>query len=276
MNNSVTSWLLRMLKGMFIGSGFIVPGISGGALAAVFGLYEHMMRFLANITKDFRQNFFFFLPVGIGGLLGIFLFSTFLSFFFEVAEVPLIWFFIGCIAGTLPTLWAQAGSRGRSGTHLGILAISFVAAFLFLRYISDAVGGSLPLNTFTWLLTGALMGLSSIIPGLSTSTLLLFLQLYAPMTNAIADLNFLVIIPIGIGGVAAVLIFSRLMVFLLARVYAGLFHVILGFVAASTVLIVPLHFNYLSLGGLLCGGTAVLGIALGSWMCRLEAKKPSK
>jgi len=263
-----------MLKGMFIGSGFIVPGVSGGALAAVLGMYEHIIMFLANITKDFRKNFFFLLPVGIGGVGGVFISAVLLSFFFEFAEVQITWFFIGCIVGTLPTLWLKAGNKGRKSSHLVTLVLSFVVAFAFLRYISHAVGGSLPLNTFTWLITGGLMGLSSIIPGLSTSNLLLFLQLYAPMTNAIADLDFFVIIPIGIGGVTAVLIFSRFMVFLLAKVYSGLYHAILGFVLASTVLIVPVRFDYMSLGGLLCAGTAILGIVLGSWMCSLEAKKP--
>jgi len=265
-----------MLKGVFIGSGFIVPGISGGALAAVFGLYERIILFLANITKDFRNNFFFFLPVGIGGILGIFVFSVLLSFFFEVAEVQITWFFIGCIVGTLPTLWTQAGNQGRGRVHLITLIISFVAAFSLLSYMSHAVGGSLPLNTFTWLITGGLMGLSSIIPGFSTSNLLLFLQLYAPMTNAIAELDFRVIIPIGIGGVATVLLFSRFMVFLLKKAYSALYHAIIGFVLASTILIVPLHFDYISLGGLLCAGATLVGIFLGGWMCSLEARKPSR
>ena len=276
MNNSAISWLIRLLKGIFIGAGFIVPGMSGGALMAVLGLYEQAITFIANITKDFRQNFFFFLPVGLGGVAGIFIFSVFLSFFFEVAEVQLIWFFIGCIVGTLPTLWAQAGSKGRKSSHLAILVLSFLIAFSFLNYISHTVGGSLPLNTLTWVMTGGLMGLSSIIPGLSTSNLLLFLQLYAPMTQGIANLDFGVIIPIGIGGVASVLVFSRFMVFLFTRAYSALFHAILGFVIASTILIVPFDYDYFSLNGLLSAGTAILGIFMGAWMCSLENKKPTK
>ena len=55
-NNSSQSWLLRFVKGMFIGSGFIIPGVSGGALAAIFGLYERIIGFLANIRKNFVEN----------------------------------------------------------------------------------------------------------------------------------------------------------------------------------------------------------------------------
>lgn len=54
-----SDWFLRFIKGMFIGSGFILPGVSGGALAAVFGIYERIISFLAHITKNFKENVLF-------------------------------------------------------------------------------------------------------------------------------------------------------------------------------------------------------------------------
>ncbi|MCL2616595.1 MAG: DUF368 domain-containing protein [Defluviitaleaceae bacterium] len=273
MSDTLHAWLVRFLKGAFIGSGFILPGVSGGALAAVLGLYERMILFLANITKDFRDNFLFFLPVGLGGVSGIFVFSVFLSFFFETAEVQLTWFFIGCIVGTLPSLWRQAGSLGRKNMHLAVLVLGLLGALSFLDYISRSVGGALPLNVYTWLMAGGLIGLSSIIPGLSTSNLLLFLQLYAPMTHGIASLDFGVIIPIGVGGLVTVLIFSRVMALLFKHAYAVLFHGIIGFVLASTIMIVPWHYDYTSLGGLLCAGIAIVGIVFGGWMCGLDSRR---
>lgn len=68
----VIDWLLRMMKGMMIGSGAILPGVSGGALAAVFGLYEPLIVFLSDITNDFVKRVMYFLPVGVGGILGVF------------------------------------------------------------------------------------------------------------------------------------------------------------------------------------------------------------
>ena len=273
MTDTLASWLIRLLKGIFIGSGFILPGVSGGALAAVFGLYERMIMFLANITRDFKANFFFFLPVGLGGVGGVFIFAVFLSFFFETAEVHLIWFFIGCILGTLPTLWRQAGSQGRKSVHLAVLVLCLFAAMVFLDYVSRSVGGAVPLNIYTWTLAGGLVGLGSIIPGLSSSNLLIFLQMYAPLTHGIASLDFGVIIPFGIGGVTTVLLLSRIMAMLFRRAYTVLFHAIIGFVLASTLLIVPRGYDYASLGGLLCGGAAILGIMLGAWMCGLDNRR---
>ena len=71
----MTDWLLRFVKGIFIGSGFILPGVSGGALAAVFGVYERIISFLAHLTRDFKKNVRFFIPLGLGGIAGVFLFS---------------------------------------------------------------------------------------------------------------------------------------------------------------------------------------------------------
>jgi len=270
---AIKFWLIRLLKGVFIGSGFILPGVSGGALAAVFGLYERMIMFLADMKKDFKANVIFFLPVGIGAIGGVFIFSVFLSYFFAAAEVQLTWFFIGCIIGTLPALWVQSAEHAeRKPIHIVVLIISLAAAVLFLRFVGAAAGGGVPLNIFTWAMAGGLIALGAIVPGLSASNLLLFLHMYAPMTNGIARMDFFVVIPIGIGAVVTVLAFSRLMALIFDRAHGLLFHAIIGFVLASTLLIIPLDYNYASVDGLLCFGTAILGILLAQWMCRLEER----
>lgn len=71
-------WFLRLVKGMFVGIGGILPGLSGGVLAVIFGIYDKMLRFLGNLTDRFWQNVRYFIPVGIGFVLGILLFSLWL------------------------------------------------------------------------------------------------------------------------------------------------------------------------------------------------------
>jgi len=271
-SGGMAEWFLRMLKGVFIGSGFILPGVSGGALAAVFGLYERMILFLANIFRGFWENVLFFLPVGLGAVGGIFVFSVFLSYFFNAAEMQLVWFFIGCIAGTLPALWEQAGREGRKVWHIGVTALSLAAALVFLRFIESAAGGGISLNLYTWSFAGALIGLGMIVPGLSPSNLLLFLQVYAPMTRGIAEFDLGVILPVAFGGMVTVLLFSRVMAFVFARAYSVLFHAVVGFVLASTVLIIPLDYDYFGWGGLSCFAAVILGILLAKWMTALEER----
>jgi len=265
---NITSWLIRFAKGTFIGSGFILPGISGGVLAAVFGVYERMINFLANIRNDFKANFFFFLPIAIGGVFGIFLFSALLSYFLEIAEVQLMWFFIGCIIGTLPALWKQSGKHGRGEKHIMVLAFSFAVALIFFASIDNATADILPQNIYTWAFAGGLIGLVAIVPGLSAANILIFFGLYAPMTQGIAAFDMTVIIPLAIGAVVAILVFSRLMAFVLKKAYTGLFHAIIGFVLASTLVIIPLEFDYISIGGIVCLGAAALGVVISRLLCR--------
>lgn len=276
MSKKATDWILRFVKGIFIGSGFILPGVSGGALAAVFGLYERMIGFIANITKDFRKNLLYFLPVGLGGLFGVFALSFLVSFLLGSAESQILWFFIGCILGTLPTLWKQAGKRGRSPGHLVILAVSAVVGFLFLQWGSGQMAGAIQQNPLTWAMAGAIIALGIIVPGLSPSNFLVYLDMYKPMADGIKNLDFSVLIPLGLGGLVCMLALSKIMDYLFSKAYAGLFHFILGIVLASTLMIVPTDFDYRGLGLLVCVVNCVLGIALGWWMSRLEETyKPS-
>lgn len=266
------NWFLLFIKGMFIGSGFILPGVSGGALAAVFGIYERIISFLAHITRDFKKNFLFFLPVGLGGITGVFLLSFAVSYFLGTYETFILWMFIGCILGTIPALWGQAGKKGRSSKHLAILVITFIIALIFLAYGETLFGGGISQNFGTWMLAGGLIGLGVIVPGLSPSNFLVYMGMYKSMADGIKTLDMMVLIPLALGGIACVLLLAKLMDYIFSKAYAGLFHFILGVVFASTVMIIPRNFNYLSGGTIICVIMCAAGTALGYWMSMLEKK----
>ena len=270
------AWMLRFVKGIFIGSGFILPGVSGGALAAVFGVYERIISFLAHITRNFKKNLLYLLPIGFGAVAGIFLFSFVVSFFLGSYETQIIWFFVGCILGTTPTLWELAGEKGRQSKHKAILGTTFVLGLAFMIYGEGLFNGNVPQNFGMWMLAGALIGLGIIVPGLSPSNFLVYMGMYKAMADGIKDLDFMVILPIGLGGILSVLLFSKVMDYAFRKAYTGLFHGILGIVLASTVMIVPRDFNYLSTGTFSCLLLCAGGAALGWWMCTLEKKyKPA-
>lgn len=277
-NKGRADWILRFVKGMFIGSGFILPGVSGGALAAVFGIYERMISFLANLKKDFKKNLLFFIPVGLGMAAGVFVLAFPIDYLLKSAETYVMWFFIGCILGTLPALFKQASKKGWKYWHVGLTVIVCAGAYALLRSLENAGAVSLSGGFFTWVLAGALIGLGVVVPGLSPSNLLMYLnmdqggRLYEGMTSGIKNLDFGVIIPLLIGVAACVLLLSKLMDYIFSRAYATLYHAILGFVIASTLIIVPLNFNYISVGGLICLAVCGAGAVLALFMSRLEDK----
>lgn len=265
-------WILRFVKGMFIGSGFILPGVSGGALAAIFGIYERIISFLAHVTKNFKDNVLFFMPVGLGGLAGIFILSFVVSFLLGSYASIVLWFFVGCIVGTVPALWKEAGKKGRSKRDILILIVSFIVGIIFL-WKGAGLFTEVPHNTWTWMVAGFLIALGVIVPGLSPSNFLVYMGMYKAMADGFKSLDLSVIIPIGIGGVVTVLSLSKLMDYIFSKAYPQLFHFIMGVVFASTIMIIPTDytgFGFLSYSA--CVVMLVLGVLLGAWMSRLEER----
>lgn len=269
----IIDWLLRVLKGMFIGSGAILPGVSGGALAAVFGIYEKMIAFLSNLRKDFLKNVIYFIPVGIGGVIGVFGLAHPLDYFLKTAEIQVLWCFIGCILGTIPSLYREAGKEGRKPYHLVITGFTTIVAFFALWFARLYLNVQMPLNLGTWIMAGAIFALGAVVPGMSPSNFLMYFHMYEPMTAGIKDLNFSILIPVAIGAVLCVLSFAKLMSLILEKAYAGVFHFILGIVLASTAIIVPL--NYSGAGSLVIVESVAVfaaGLAVGLFMGWLERK----
>lgn len=267
------NWILRFVKGMFIGSGFILPGVSGGALAAIFGIYERIIRFLANITKNFKDNVLFFIPVGLGALTGIVILSFGVSFLLGNFETIILWFFVGCIVGTAPSLWKEAGKQGRSQKDYLILGVSFLLGLVLLYLGKQSFSGAIEPSFIAWFISGALIALGILVPGLSPSNFIVYMGLYTAMADGFKTLDFSVIIPIGIGGLVTVLLLSKAIELIFERYYSYFFHFIVGIVLASTLMIIPVNYvGFTVIEYLLCAVMLIMGTLLGKWMATLEEK----
>ena len=271
------SVLSRFLKGVVISLGFILAGGSGGVLAANLWIYERMLRFIAHLTKNFKENLLFFLPVGIGGIVGIGLLSKPLEWLLQNYQIVVLWGFAGAIIGTLPALAKE--STLKSKRTMGDLFWFFgtmIIGFLFLYFMGDILG-TIPANFLGFVLAGGLIALGVLVPGLSPSNLLLVLGLYDPMLKGFKGFDILgVFLPIAIGGLLVMLLFSKLMEWLLEHYHSKVYHFILGIVIASTVLIVlPPVADYSGFTWLTAVSGVilfVLGYWLGAWMSKLEEK----
>ena len=233
------SWLTRLIKGVIIALGFILPGVSGGVLASILGLYERIISFLAHLSKDFVKNVLFFIPVGIGGILGIALFSAPLEYLLEHYQVPVLWAFTGTIVGTLPSLFSESTQKSRRDSKDWIWLLgTFIISGLLLFFLNDLIG-TIPANFVSFILAGALIALGVLVPGLSPSNLLLIMGLYAPMLTGFKNLDLVgVFLPIAIGGATTMLLFSKAMDYALNHYHSRVYHFILGLVISSTLLII--------------------------------------
>lgn len=237
--STVVDWLLRVVKGVLVGVGFITPGLSGGVLAVVFGIYEPLMRWLGNLREKFLQNLVYFIPVGIGGALGVVAFSAVVDWAFANYAAQFTWLFIGFISGTFPSLLKTSGKEGRKPWHWALLVAMAALTVFAMRTLENSSFSQLTPSFTNWLLSGFLMGLGAVVPGMSPSNFLIYFGLYDKMASGISHLDFGVIIPILIGGVLCVLIFARLISLLFKKHYAVMYHLILGIVVGSTIAIIP-------------------------------------
>ncbi|MCG0740097.1 DUF368 domain-containing protein [Lactiplantibacillus plantarum] len=272
----------RFFKGVVIALGFILPGVSGGVLAAILGIYERLLGFMAHFRRNFKRDFWYFVPVGLGGIVGIALLSAPLEYLLAHAQVIVLWGFAGAIIGTLPALMKTATSRAPRDWLDGVWFFGTFIISAGLLYFMSELFGTLPANFGGFIVAGALIALGVLVPGLSPSNLLLILGLFTPMLTGFKRLDIVgVYLPIAIGGILAMALFSKLMDHLLVKFHSRVYHFILGIVLASTMLILipnpyaaeSISYAHATLSTHLFSAIALaVGIALGYWMSALESK----
>ena len=237
-NFSISAFLIKVLQGALIGLGAVLPGISGGVLCVIFGIYKTIMEFLADPFRKLKSHFPKLLPIGIGGVIGFLGIANVLSFLLDKYPAPSVCVFIGLITGMLPSLFREAGEQGRSKASFVSMGIAMVLIFALL--ISLQVFSVQITPTFVWyLFCGFCLALSVIAPVMSFSTLLMPLGLYEPFVAGIGHMDFAVLIPGGIGALATVILFAKAVDALFNKHYSVSFHAIVGVVIAATVMIIP-------------------------------------
>lgn len=236
--NKAAFWLLRIVQGALIGVGAVLPGISGGILCVVFGIYKPVMELLSNPIRRFRTHVPPLLPVLIGVAVGFLGIAKLLAFFLETYPEASVCAFAGMIIGMLPDLFKEAGQKGRSkGSWISLcIAGAFLLALLIgLRAFEVEIAP----NVGWYLFCGFCLALSIIVPGMSFSTLLMPMGLYTPFVAALGGFDFGVIAVAGVGAVVTVALLSKAVNHLFERYYSFGFHAIIGIVIASTLMILP-------------------------------------
>lgn len=237
-NFNVFSYAAKIFQGSLIGLGAVLPGISGGVLCVIFGIYKPIMELLADPFRKFKTHVPKLLPVFVGVVIGFLGIANVLSFLLEKYPAPSVCLFVGLIGGMLPSLYKEAGEQGRSDASFISLVTSMIVVFALL--VSLQIFSVEITPNFVWyLFCGFCLALSVIAPGMSFSTLLMPLGLYEPFVAGIGDLNFAILVPSGIGALATVILLSRVMDLLFTKHHSVAFHAIIGIVIAATIMIIP-------------------------------------
>jgi putative membrane protein len=240
--NPIIKNILYCVQGAIVGIGAILPGVSGGVLCVSFGIYEPMMEFLTHPLTAWKKHSKIFLPFALGWVLGFLLLAKLLEIFFSAAASIALMLFLGLICGTLPDLF-KSSEKSDSKKSWTPFILSLVLAYLFFHLLEHAGSITLSPSFGSFLFCGFLWGLSMIIPGFSSSSVLICLGLYEPMTAGIAALDLSVLLPMFLGIGVTALAFARLIHILFQKHYTVTLRVVLGFVTASSLKIIPSSFS---------------------------------
>lgn len=232
--------LFGFLQGIIIGAGAILPGISGASFAVVFGLYEEFLELIAHPLKNAvpfakRRH-----ALILGIACGFAAFTFLIDRTFTDHQGTLVVLFAGFIAGTLPDIYSDAKKNGIGAGEI----VAFFACALAILCVAFLGGGdraSLSVRpTFpVWVLSGAIIGAGSLLPGLSASFLLIPLGLYGPLLDAVVDIKLGVGVALGIGVLASFALLSRLIEFLYERFDGIMNFAVLGLTIGSLVIAFP-------------------------------------
>ena len=244
------SFLYLFLVGILIGTAMIIPGVSGGVLAVIFGVYNKMIESLSNLFKDFKKSFTFLFVLGIGILIGAVWFSNVLMFLYNRHEVLTKFCFIGLILGGVPFLFNEIKQEGKKVNYLSlILTATFSVMLVVISKDTLALNinhdNSL-LNLFNLFLAGIIYSIGKVVPGISGSFLLILIGMYefvlslfaSPIRFGIENIDK--VIPFGIGLVLGVFVLLKVMKYLLDKKFSLIYSIIIGFVMGSVFMLIPI------------------------------------
>jgi len=264
-------WMKHLLCGALIGAGAILPGVSGGVLAIIFGVYRPFMEMLTHPKLALPRYWRMLPPLGLGCCAGFLLFARGISAALVLSVSVTTWLFIGLICGTVPSLYREAGREGRGAASWVSLAVCALLVFGTLFYTGSVARAEVTPNFWWYNFCGALWGVSVIIPGITSSSIMMALGLYQPMMDGLARMDLLVLSACLPGMVLAILLLARFVTWLLRTHYSVAFHGILGIVLASTLVIIPTE--YRGMGEMLLSAVCcVLGFLLAFLLARLDQK----
>lgn len=234
-------YILLFLKGVAMGSADVVPGVSGGTIAFISGIYERLLNAVRSVDADairllfsFRFKQFWqhidgsFLLVLLSGIAAAVLALSKLILYLLARYPELLWsFFFGLIVASALVV-ARSIKRWNAAT-----AVFFAAGAAIAYWITVAVPIETPVDLWFIFLCGAVAVCAMILPGISGSFILLLMSKYEYIIRALTELNLKVIITFALGCIAGLAAFSRVLHWLLRSYHDWAIALLMGFMTGS-------------------------------------------
>lgn len=257
----------NIIKGALIGGANVIPGVSGGTMAVLMGIYDKIIYSVTGIFKDFKKSFIFLVQLGIGAILGIGIFIFIIPHLMEVAPLPTNFFFMGLVLGAGPMIYKKAKETNIKTTNYIWFIIALVVVVVMGIMREPSTAGATP-SMFMYFISGFIAAATMILPGVSGSFMLLLLGMYKPVLEGIKAFDMGVILPVGFGIVAGFVIMTKLIETMFKKYPQTAYCIILGLVIGSVVGIyneIPGGFVF-NMSGIIAIVTFIIGLAISLFM----------
>ncbi|RRR76427.1 MAG: DUF368 domain-containing protein [Candidatus Viridilinea halotolerans] len=234
------SALRIFFTGFAMGAADLIPGVSGGTMAFILGVYEQLLNAIKSFNLQLIQLLFkgrwrealdavplrFLIPLGMGLAVAIFSMARLMRYLLEYQTVYLFSFFFGLILASIIAVGAVV--RWRAETAIALL-VGSVVAYLIIGLVPM----DMPNDPLTLFLSSTVAIMAMILPGISGSFILLILGQYAYVLNAVAEFDIITIIPVILGAMVGLLGFARILSWLLKHYHGVTVAVLIGFMVGS-------------------------------------------
>ncbi len=237
MNSKLKGNLAIILKGFVIGSSMSVPGVSGGTMAILLGIYDKLIGSISNFLKDLKGNILFLMKFCLGAAAGIGSLAFVIEWLLGRFPLPVSFFFLGAVIGGIPALYKKTkeSEMKLSSAIYFLIGLVVVIAIGFIPVGNFDIGsGSGFIHYLMVLGTGIIIALALVLPGISTSHMLLVLGMYDAMIAAITEFNLVYIGIIGISTVIGIFLITKPIEWTLNKFPHQTYCMIIGFVLGST------------------------------------------
>ena len=233
-------------KGIIIGIGKIIPGVSGGMLAISLNVYDKSLQAISNFFKEPKNNFLFLTKLGIGIVLAILVFSKAITFSLNNYYLPTMLLFIGLILGGIPSIIKKVRTerclKNYNIMFGAILVILIIAIFSSLFRTNKP----LTMSFYIFIIMGIIEAITMIIPGISGTAILMMLGYYKVIIEAFGNLTDVslfrnsmeIVVPFLIGLIVGIIVLSKIINYILKKETIKSYYAILGFVIGSIILLI--------------------------------------
>ena len=232
---------MLFFKGIIIGIGKIIPGVSGSMLAISMGIYQKMIDSINNFFKDIKNNVIFLSKIAIGVLISIVFFSNIILKCLNNYYIITVFFFIGLIVGSFKDINKEITHRNKKAIIITLLATLLLG---LINVNSEFNIENNIIKFFYFIFVGFIDALTMVIPGISGTATLMMIGAYNKIMETFSSLldftlfngNFMIMLPFCIGMAVGIIFTVKLINYLFNNYKDGTYSAIIGFSISTIVL----------------------------------------